>query len=42
MRQVVLATKNQGKIKEFERLLAEFAKDIKVLGLNEFPDLPDV
>jgi XTP/dITP diphosphohydrolase len=42
MRQVVLATKNQGKIKEFERLLAKFAKDIKVLGLNEFPDMPDV
>lgn len=42
MRQIVLATQNQGKIKEFERLLAQFASDIQVLGLNEFPDLPDV
>ena len=37
MRQLVLATKNLGKIAEFDRLLAEFASDIKVLGLNELP-----
>ncbi len=42
MRKVVLATRNVGKIKEFERLLAEFASDIKVLGLNDFPEMPDV
>ncbi len=42
MRKLVLATKNQGKIKEFERLLAQYATDIQVLGLNEFPDMPDV
>ena len=42
MRKIVLATRNQGKIREFERLLAEFATNIKVLGLNEFPDMPDV
>ena len=42
MRQVVLATKNLGKIKEFERLLGEFASDIQVLGLKDFPDLPEV
>lgn len=42
MRKVVLATRNAGKIKEFERLLAEFASDIQVLGLNDFPDMPDV
>lgn len=42
MRRLVLATKNQGKIREFERLLSEYATDIKVLGLAEFPDLPDV
>ena len=42
MRQLVLATKNLGKIAEFDRLLAEFASDIKVLGLNEFPDMPEV
>ena len=42
MRKLVLATKNLGKIAEFDRLLAEFASDIKVLGLNEFPDMPEV
>lgn len=42
MRQVVLATRNLGKIKEFDRLLAQHASDIQVLGLNDFPDLPDV
>lgn len=42
MREIVLATQNRGKIAEFERLLAEFAKDIKVLGLNDFPDMPDI
>lgn len=42
MRQVVLATKNLGKIKEFERLLGEFASDIQVLGLKDFPNLPEV
>jgi XTP/dITP diphosphohydrolase len=42
MRKLVLATKNRGKIAEFERLLAEYAQDIKVLGLTDFPDLPDV
>ena len=42
MRQVVLATRNLGKIKEFDRLLAKHASDIQVLGLNDFPDLPDV
>ena len=41
-RQIVLATQNKGKIAEFERLLAEFASDIQVLGLADFPDLPDV
>jgi XTP/dITP diphosphohydrolase len=42
MRQLVLATKNLGKIAEFDRLLAEFASDIKVLGLNDYPDMPEV
>ena len=41
-RQLVIASKNQGKIKEFERLLSEYASDITVLGLADFPDLPDV
>jgi len=42
MRKIVLATKNTGKITEFKRLLDEHAKDITVLGLNDFPDMPDV
>ena len=42
MRKIVLATQNQGKIKEFERMLAQYVSDIQVLGLDEFPDLPDV
>jgi XTP/dITP diphosphohydrolase len=42
MRKLVLATQNNGKIKEFERLLAEFVSDVQVLGLRDFPDMPDV
>ena len=42
MRKLVLATQNNGKIKEFERLLAEVASDIQVLGLRDFPDMPDI
>lgn len=42
MQKLVLATHNLGKIKEFERLLAEHASEIEVLGLSDFPDLPDV
>jgi len=42
MRQLVLATKNNGKIVEFERLLNQHAQSIKVLGLTDFPDMPDV
>ncbi len=42
MRQIVLATQNKGKIAEFERLLSQFAKDIEVLGLRDFPNMPDI
>jgi XTP/dITP diphosphohydrolase len=42
LRKLILATQNRGKIAEFERLLAEHASDIKVLGLADFPDMPDV
>ena len=42
MRKLVLATQNSGKIKEFERLLAEFVNDVQVLGLRDFPDIPDI
>jgi len=42
MRKIVLATKNSGKIAEFERLLSEFTPNVKVLGLADFPDMPEV
>jgi len=42
MRKLVLATHNSGKIKEFERLLSEFVSDVQVLGLKDFPDMPDI
>jgi XTP/dITP diphosphohydrolase len=42
LRKLILATQNKGKIAEFERLLAEYASNIKVLGLADFPDMPDV
>ena len=38
MLKLVLATKNNGKITEFERMLDEQANSVKVLGLNDFPD----
>lgn len=41
-KQIVLATRNKGKIAEFERLLSEFVSDVKVLGIADFPDMPDV
>jgi XTP/dITP diphosphohydrolase len=41
-KKIVLATRNIGKIAEFERLLVELAADIHVLGLADFPDMPDV
>ncbi len=42
MLNLVLATKNIGKITEFERLLGQHINLVKVLGLNDFPDMPDV
>lgn len=42
MRKLVLATKNKGKIAEFERLLGQHANSISVLGLVDFPDMPEV
>ena len=41
-RKIALATRNKGKIAEFERMLREYAVDIEVLGLTDFPDMPDV
>ena len=42
MRKLVLATKNLGKVAEFERLLSEHISGIKVLGLADFPNMPEV
>jgi XTP/dITP diphosphohydrolase len=42
MLKLVLASKNLGKIAEFERMLGQHATSVKVLGLNDFPDMPDV
>ena len=47
MNQIVLATRNLGKVAEFERLLGAVvdqanAEPIKVLGLADFPQMPDV
>ncbi len=39
---IVLATRNLGKVREFERLLSQMHSDIQVLGLADFPDMPDV
>ena len=41
-KRVVLATRNLGKVEEFERMLHEAALDIQVLGLRDFPQMPDV
>ncbi|MGE4291552.1 MAG: XTP/dITP diphosphatase [Desulfovibrio sp.] len=40
MRAVVLATRNQGKIREFSALLRDF--DVEVKGLDQFPDIEDI
>jgi|OM-RGC.v1.014304180 XTP/dITP diphosphohydrolase len=42
VKKLVLASKNQGKITELERILSDYATDIKVLGLKEFPNMPEV
>jgi XTP/dITP diphosphohydrolase len=39
---VVLATRNNGKIAELNRILAEAAFAGRIAGLDEFPDAPDV
>ena len=39
---IVLATRNLGKVIEFERILEAAKIDIAVLGLRDFPDMPDV
>ena len=40
---LVLATKNQGKVIEFKRILAELgARDLEVVGLDKFPKIGDI
>lgn len=40
--QVVLATKNRKKLDELHRILEAEGLDIELLGIDTFPDLPDV
>lgn len=42
MKKIVLATHNLGKVVELERLLNGADLDVQVMGLRDFPDLPDV
>ena len=42
MKKVVLATRNLGKVEELERMLKTANINVQVLGLAEFPDMPDV
>jgi len=43
MKKLLLATRNKGKIEEFHRILEEIAPgEIELVGLDQFPDLPDV
>ena len=39
---IVLATRNLGKVAEFERMLNSADLDIHVLGLRDYPEMPDV
>ena len=40
---LVLATKNQGKVIEFRRILAELgASELEVVGLESFPEIQDI
>ena len=41
-KKIVLATRNLGKVEEFERMLRAANLEIEVLGLRDFPEMPDV
>jgi XTP/dITP diphosphohydrolase len=41
-RRVVLATRNAGKIAELGRILADVGGGVEIVGLDSFPDAPDV
>ncbi|WP_144462793.1 XTP/dITP diphosphatase [Siminovitchia fortis] len=40
MKSVIIATKNKGKAKEFERLFSKYGMEVKTL--IDFPDVPDI
>ena len=40
--QIVLATRNKGKIRELERILAQVFPEADLIGTDQFPDLHDV
>jgi XTP/dITP diphosphohydrolase len=40
--QVVLATRNAGKVVELRRILEAAGLDIELVGMDQFPDVPDV
>ncbi|WP_066175274.1 XTP/dITP diphosphatase [Bacillus marinisedimentorum] len=40
MEEIIIATKNKGKVKDFEALLSK--RGIQVRSLHDFPDMPDV
>jgi XTP/dITP diphosphohydrolase len=42
VRRVVLATRNAGKIAELSRILADVGGGVEIVGLESFPDAPDV
>lgn len=39
---IVLATRNQGKIRELARIFAQELPDVELIGTDNFPDLADV
>ena len=40
---LLLATRNEGKVEEFRRILDQLSEGtIELVGFSEFPDLPDV
>ena len=41
-KKIVLATRNKGKIAEFERMLKTAQVGLAVLGLRDYPEMPDV
>jgi XTP/dITP diphosphohydrolase len=42
MTRVVLATRNEGKVAELRRILAAAAPDVELVGLEAYPDAPEV